>query len=113
MRRYTTPTLTLLAQAYDEQTDTYGPIDLTTYRVWVSIEQPHSQLEFADPTMELTEDGTLVTLRLTQEQTARLCIGTAEVQINWMTSDGTRGATDIGRLVIDRNLLGEVREYGA
>ena len=113
MRRYTTPTLTLLAQLYDEQTETLGPIDLTAFRVWVTLQQPHAELEFDAPDMELTEDGTLITLTLTQEQTAQLCIGTAEVQVNWMLPDGTRGATSIGTVTVDRNLLGEVREYGA
>jgi hypothetical protein len=29
-----------------------------------------------------------------------------------MTADGVRGATEIGRVRLDRNLIEEVREYG-
>jgi hypothetical protein len=112
MRRYTTPTLTLIAQRKDEHSCLIKPIDLTPHHVWVTLEQPNVELEFDSPTMTLEEDGTHVTIALTQQQTAQLQVGTAEVQINWMTADGVRGATEIGRVRLDRNLLEEVREYG-
>jgi hypothetical protein len=42
---------------------------------------------------------------LTQLQTARFATGRANVQVNWMDSDGIRGATNIGHFTVDQNLL--------
>lgn len=110
MRRYTTPTETLVVEG----------IDLTGYDVRVTFRQGGRQLTVTDPTIEvLTGQGeqhdrtdTKLTFTLTQAQTGAFQHGVCEVQVNWISSDGARDATEIKQVPVPANLLAEVIEYG-
>lgn len=58
--------------------------------------------------IESCEDGTLITLTLTQEQTLQLGVGDADVQVKWIDIDGVACATEVGRVHVHRSLLREV-----
>ena len=51
--------------------------------------------------------NTVLTASLTQEQTALFESGSIKVQVNWVTSDGTRYATDIVKIPSFDNLYEE------
>ena len=85
MRRGTTPTLTC----------TIDWIDLTDCHVYATLRQGGYELDIENPTTETTETGCKVTITLTQEQTLKFKAGAVEVQLRWITLDGTALATDI------------------
>lgn len=49
-----------------------------------------------------------ISWRLTQEETLALLVGTVTMMINWVTSDGTRGASKKDMVVIEGNDIEEV-----
>lgn len=49
-----------------------------------------------------------ISWRLTQEETLALLVGTVTMMINWVTSDGTRGASTKDMIVIEGNHIEEV-----
>lgn len=102
MIQFTTPavTLTLKGVTFDG-----------TERVWVSIRQKESEIDITDATVDTSGEHPVITFTLTQEQTAGLALGSALIQVNWMTSGDERGATDIATVNVTRNLLDEVKTY--
>ena len=104
MIQYTTPTLTLRIK----NVALAGSDD-----VWLTL-QPHDKqqlkgnpLTIDDPTVEVVGDDTLVSKKLTQAQTAALPVGTVWAQVNWLSTDGTRGATKRANFGVEANLLSE------
>ena len=102
MRRFTTPTLSLVVEG----------VDITGMDVYVTISQGSTELTVTNAPMEFDGEGTAIALALTQEQTERFRVGEAKVQVNWVGGDGMRNATTIGRLQVDDNLLRRVVEHG-
>ena len=105
MINYTTPTLTL----------TVENIDLTGQDIYVTIEQGSHELtkSGADLTVAYAEPDTAIEFKLTQEESASFAYNRpAQVQVNWISQNGVRGATNISQVSVLKNLLDEVIEYG-
>lgn len=101
MRRGTTPTLTCRVDG----------ADLTDCHIFVTIRQGGYELDIENPEVTATETGCTMTLTLTQEQTLKLKAGTIEIQIRWITSDGTALATDIQEVEVYKILKQGVINY--
>ena len=96
MRRYTTPTIELTVEG----------VDLTSYTVYASFVQGRHSLDVEGAECALDEEGnTIVTVPLTQLQTAGFQEGSAKVQVNWLDLEGNRNATTIGKISIEANLI--------
>lgn len=106
MRRYTTPTLTIIVEG----------IDLTAMDVRVTLKQGKRSLTISDPEMEtVSEEGrtdTKLDVTLTQEQTALFEAVPCKVQVNFIDQDGARDATECKTVDVWPNLLPEVIAYG-
>ena len=98
MTRFTTPTLLLRI-----------PIDLTGKQIFVTFEQPKRELTKSGDDIVASYDSeigkTVMQVALTQQETAMFCTGECLTQINWISSDGVRGASRKKRLRIHENLL--------
>lgn len=104
MIKYTTPTITLTVES----------IDITPHDVYVTLEQGNKELtkKGADLIKQF-EDDTTLTFVLTQEESASFDFSkSVSVQVNWITSDGVRAATEIRSIPVMRNLLDKVIAYG-
>lgn len=104
MIRYTTPTITLTIEK------TILPEGAEVY---VTIQQGNKKLTKKNPEIERGEKNTVLLVELTQDESAKFeSKDPAFVQVNWITSDGTRNATKAASVFIFDNLLSEVVEYG-
>lgn len=105
MRRFTTPTITLLVEG----------VDLTEMDVRVTFKQGRRKLTIQHPTVEIVTieqtEYTKVTVTLTQEQTGYFADSPCKVQVNWIAADGSRDATEIKATPNWPNLLDEVVDY--
>lgn len=102
MRRWTTPTHTIRVKA----------ADLTGSDVYVTYTQGKNTLEVFDPPAELDGEDTVLTVELSQEQTASFNASIpVEVQVNWVTRDGKRDATVIKAIDVGRNNLNREQGY--
>lgn len=100
MRRYTTPTLVITIDK-PELIDTSG--------IYVTFAQGAQLLTInSDIDVTATETGVQLELELTQLQTAGFVPGRAQLQVNWLESNGNRGATEIATINITDNLLNQV-----
>lgn len=97
MRRYTTPTIALLV----EDRELFGT------QMYVTIKQGSRTITvpYDEMTQEQTDTGVMLTVDLTQLQTAGFDPGRAQIQVNWLDADGLRGATEIAFITITDNLL--------
>lgn len=109
MITYTTPT----------ETFTIRGINLTSMRVSVTFKQlpmVHKttpiMLTVTNPTVTYANGASIVTVKLTQAQTASFVEGKAKVMVNWIGSDGTRNATNPKEIDVTANFLQEVLTYG-
>lgn len=108
MIQYTTPTVTLRVKnvvltSGDKVWLTLQPYDRSTK----SLRGEPTTIE--DPATEADGDDTVVSVTLTQEQTAALPVGSIQAQVNWLTSAGVRGATTRATITVVGNLLDEVK----
>lgn len=110
MITYTTPTITLTVEG----------IDLSSNDVYVSLEQGTHLVHKTGTDLVITTDthgqvtDTIITLVLTQEETASFNVGKAvSVQVNYINSSGVRDATEVKTINVMRNLLNEVVTYGS
>lgn len=94
MIRYTTPTHAHKVKG----------IDLSGCEVWVSYEQGIADVN-ARASVEFDGTDSIVTVSLTQRQTARFHEGKVQVQINWLYPNGKRDATVKKELQMLDNLL--------
>ena len=101
MIQYTTPTHTHRVKG----------IDLTGCDVWVSYEQGTVQVDLKGA-VEIDGEDSLVTVSLTQKQTARFREGTLLAQINWVYPNGNRDATDKKEMPVRGNLMAREVPYG-
>lgn len=106
MKRFTTPTLKLGV-----------PLDITGSDIYVSIRQGANKLQKSGTAIvavyDSADDVTELSVTLAQDETAIFSVGSrVRLQVNWITPDGTRDATDIWSFEVTENLLNEVIEYG-
>lgn len=106
MINYTTPSLTLVVDN----------IDISAYDIYATLEQGLCKLTKTGD--ELTVDtetvgektNTVITMTLTQEESAKFFYDKpVNAQVNWLV-DGRRFATDIKQIPVMRNLLNRVIE---
>lgn len=105
MINYTTPTITLTIEG----------VDLTSKDVYVTFEQGAHQLTKKGNQLYVSTEGTdtIITMTLTQEESATFDYSkNVAIQVNWISPDGVRSATEIKKIDVMRNLLDEVIEYG-
>ena len=113
MIQYTTPTITLLVEG----------LDISDHDIYATLEQEEKELTKSgdDLTVEVvsttvgtgTRTDTKLTFELAQEESGAFDFDEKVlVQVNWISSAGVRGATDIRTVPVMRNLLDEVIEYG-
>lgn len=101
--RYTTDVMTI----------TLRGIDLTGYRVLVTVSQGSaSTVTITNPTRSVSDGDTTLYVSMTQQQSGNLRAGRAKMQVNWINSAGDRGATDVIDVVVGENLVPEVISYG-
>ena len=99
--RYTTPTFVLEFQ--DEH------LDLTSaYNVYVTFTSNGKTITKTGGALEVQEKK--ISVYLSQEDTGKFADGYVEIQANWTTSTGSRGASEIALQRISRQLLEGVVE---
>ena len=105
MRRYTTPTHSLVVEG----------VDLTDMDVFVTYAQGCNKLTLQpdDATYDVDTGNTTVEVTLSQAQTASFVAGKrVAVQVNAIDSEGRRNSTSVKEVVVTQNLLDEEIEYG-
>ena len=105
MINYTTPSISLTVEG----------VDLSDQDVYVSLEQGTHELtkSGSDLIVDADENDTIITFTLTQEESASFNFGkSVSIQVNWISQDGVRDATEIKTIGVMRNLLDEVIQYG-
>lgn len=106
MINYTTPTITLEVEG----------VDLTQNQdVYVTMLQGNTELQKTGEDLDISyaQEKSTIVLSLTQEESADFQPSrTVQVQVNWITDEGERGATNIATIKVFRNLLDEVISYG-
>ena len=101
MRRGTTPTITCKITG----------ADLSGSNIYITIQQGGTEITILNPTVETTEDGCIMVITLTQEQTLRLKKGVADIQIRWVDPNGTALATNVAQITVEKILRDGVIEY--
>lgn len=108
MINYTTPTITL----------TIEDQDITASQIYVTLKQREHKMtiDYTNLTATAVTVGqrtdTQIEFTLSQQQSAYFDYSLAvSVQVNWISSDGTRGATRIKKIDVMKNLLDEVKSY--
>lgn len=103
MKRYTTPTMALIINK-PELTDAAA--------LFVTFKQGSNVLTIDDNiTITPTDTGVQLEVELTQLQTSGFNPGNAQIQVNWLETDGKRGATEVASVSITDNLLNSVLPY--
>lgn len=105
MRRYTTPTHSLVIEG----------VDLTGMDVFVTYAQGCNRLTLRPESIDYDPDtgNTTLPVSLSQSQTAKFAAGKrVSVQVNVVSPDGTRRATTVREVTVTQNLLDEEIEYG-
>lgn len=104
MRRYTTPTETVILRG----------ANLTECDIYVTYRQG-SKVILTVNDIESTFDGTdtILTYELSQQDTAKFKAGAGTIQVNWITPENKRDATDEKPIdAVTRNNLEVVLVYG-
>lgn len=94
MRRFTTPTFTMVINGFD----------LSEATVYVTFKQINTVVTVESPTVTYADGKSTLEVTLTEEQTGMLHVGNAQVQVNWV-KDGVREATEVVTKKITDNLL--------
>lgn len=102
MTRYTTPTLPLEVDA-----------DLTGNNVYVTLTQNDVELTKQVSDFTVADGVTTINVPLTQAETGQFsAVAKVQVQVNFISEAGDRGATNIQFVSLFDNLLDEVISYG-
>ena len=103
MRQGTTPTFTLTVSGYD----------LTDKTVFVTVKGRGEPITLTGERLSIDCDSgiSVVTFRLTQQETLALPLGRAEVQIRFIDADGVAKATDTAPITVERILQPGVIKY--
>jgi hypothetical protein len=100
--RYTTDVMTI----------TLRDLDLTNHKVLVTVSQGSANaVTITNPPRTVEDGDTTLYVSMTQQQSGALTAGRAKMQVNWIDSNGNRGATDTIDVVVGENLLPEVISY--
>ena len=109
MINFTTPTITLIVEG----------IDISNLDVYVTIQQGCYEMTKRGPDLVVTPvqndnvTDTSIVFTLSQEESASFMFNhSAAIQVNWISQQGVRGATEIKGIPVLRNLLDEVISYG-
>ncbi len=104
MIRGTTPTFTLTLR--DEE------VDLTqAENVYVTFTQVSQEYEPASITKtgdDLTIEAKKIHVYISQEESLKFKEGMLDIQANWTYEDGKRACSEIKRICVKQNLLGEI-----
>ena len=76
--------------------------------VYFTMRQNGSVIEKSDS--DLAIDANEVSVYLSQEETLKLSIGAARLQLNWTYANGSRACSTIATVTVDENLLKAVVE---
>ena len=76
--------------------------------VYFTLKQNGLEIEKSDS--DLTIDANEVSVYLSQEETLKLSVGTARLQLNWTYLNGSRACSTIATVNVDENLLKAVVE---
>ena len=98
MITWTTPTLMITLKGVRIENASYV----------VTVTQSGTSYTFDTPEVETVGCNTVLSVDMTQEQTASLTPGMVKVQVNWTDGFGHRGATKIKSVSFGDNLLKEV-----
>ena len=105
MINYTTPTISLIVEG----------TDISTHDIYVTLEQGKKKLTKSGADLNITTEthdqvtDTKITLTLTQEESASFDYNrNVAIQVNYITSQGVRDATEMKNIGVMRNLLDEV-----
>lgn len=105
MINYTTPTISLVVEG----------TDISTHDVYVTLEQGKKKLTKSGADLHITTEthgqttDTNITMTLTQEESASFDYNrNVAIQVNYITSQGVRDATEMKNIGVMRNLLDEV-----
>ena len=109
MINYTTPTITLVVEG----------VDLTGQDIYATLEQGCKELTKTGADLNVTTEtiqqvtNTTINFVLSQTESASFDFNkNVLVQVNWISSQGVRSATEIKNIPVMRNLLDQVIEYG-
>ena len=101
---WTTPTFTLTVKG----------VDLTAHEVYADFAQGTKTLHVAAASTTYDGTDTTVTVELTQTQTGKFAADKpVTVQVNWITADSKRDATEPKQIDNGRNLYERELEYGS
>ena len=105
MINYTTPTISLVVEG----------IDITGQSIYVTLEQGSQELTKTGTDLTVSTEtiqqvtNTTISFMLTQEESASFDFNkNVSVQVNWISSQGVRAATEIKNIPVMRNLLDQV-----
>lgn len=105
MIQYTTPTITFIVETLLYESDD----------IYVTFKQDGKEklTKSSVDILDRDDKTTTISVLLTQEDTGSFDYEkTVEIQVNWVTSDGSRDATMPYKEPVFRNLLDEVKSYG-
>ena len=93
------------------------PLNIVGADIRVSIKQGANKIlkrgSAVTAVYNSVKGATELAVSLTQEETGIFSAGSqAQIQVNWIRSDGNRGATDAEMIKVTENLLNEVISYG-
>ena len=102
MRRWTTPTQRIVIH----------DVDLSNCDIYLTVNQGKNSVTFKSPIVSTSDADTILEFDLTQKDTSGFSVGTATIQINWVTPNNKRFATDTATIKITKNLLEREVTYG-
>ena len=76
--------------------------------IYFSLKQ--GKVEIQKENDSLVVDGQTVSVYLTQAETLQLSAGSAQLQLNWTYTDGSRACTNVATVQVTSNLLKKVVE---
>ena len=102
MIQFTTPTATFIVEKVLPLSDIY-----------ITFKQTKYEITKTNPIVTYGDTTTTLRVSFTQEETGRFASKEeVQVQVNWITPSGERGATVKTTIPVFENLLDEVIEYG-
>lgn len=88
-------------------------VDLTDKTVFVTISQGSKKITMSNNDIGISkvDDDSIISIRLTQEQTLGFADGNAKIQVRFIDSENIAKATEIASISISPVLLERVIEY--
>ena len=105
MIQYTTPTVTIRINDFELDVEHVTSSMLSLQPVDKALKASRGEpMHFDSPTIRVEGGDTLISVKLTQAQSAALPEGYVKAQANWLNSDGTRGANRPKYFSVEPNL---------